>query len=194
MQLSKENSDAGAATGASSRSACRPPGPELPGGPAPRPLAARPGTAWGPGAPARPSPPCAEESRAPQGPSGRTGGAPGARHLPREWRGAQNTPPLGARPRGATPSPAPGVPSPGRRGGARLPGLGVRLSPGAGACELVPHPRLLPARASRPLLNLQVARRGKRACALGLREGAGRGGSGVGGAGGVGLVPGGRKR
>lgn len=198
MQLSKENSDAGAATGASGRSARRLPGRGLPGGPAPRPPAAGPGTAGDPAL--QPNPPSALESPALRGPSGRTEGTrPGPATSPGSSAGRGTRHPAELRRAAPLPPPRRGVPSPGRRGGARLPGRGVRLSPRAGARKLVPPASSQRAPAG-PLLNLQVARRGERACALGLREGEGRGKArrvGGGGCGrgrkgweGVGLVPG----
>lgn len=185
MQLSKENSDAGGATGASARP----------------PAAAHPPLCLGQRGPRRlqPSPPSEKKAQPRGDPSWRPAlrssaaespplGLAGARrpdgHRAVSASGAQSTRHHRARPGSAPPLPAPG-PCPQGEEGVRS------YLAQASVCHWgrrgrARHPPT-PTRASRRLLNLQVTRRGERACALGLpggggaRQAGGKGGGAPGG-------------
>lgn len=166
MQLSKENSDAGGATGASARP----------------PAAAHPPLCLGQRGPGAYSP--ARPPRRKHSPTGTRAGAPhfaarlpshllwdlrgrGARtgHRAVPAGGAQSTRHHGARPRSAPPLPAPG-PCPLGEEGVRSYLAQASVCHWGRRGRARPPPA--PTRASRLLLNLQVTLRGERACALGL--------------------------
>lgn len=177
MQLSKENSDAGGATGASAGppAAARPPTSRGQGGPDASSPARPPRKNT---APRRPEPaPRTPEPRSPATSSGTRGDAAPERPLSGpSRRGAKHSTQRGSAAQLSTSSRTAAVP---------LGEEGVRsyLAEASG-CHWErgrrPRPPLGPTRASRRLLNLQVSPRGERACALGLPGGGGarRGGGG----------------